>query len=367
MLTTLQIRGFRLFDSLSIEGLSRVNLLVGANNAGKSSVLESVEVLAASMVESPASFVPGSLYRIALRRGESILLPSDEPRERFELDPSHLFLRHRLEVGAAFSLSGDKGGQRQHLRCEVVAEGDRPPPVAVGTHDGADADIGGLALRIEGGSSPYLSLTAYNGLPFPSRRTASRHMEWPIPIQYVGTEVLEIFQIGSLWDAVVLTPQEGMVLEALQLIEPTIERLALVNRHVSRSSSGLFVKLAGSDRRLPLGSLGDGLKRLLLLSLHLVRAAGGYLLVDEIDTGLHHSVMTRMWRLVLETARRLDVQVFATTHSLDCVRALAWLCEDSPELAGDIALHRIERDQERTTLYTPDDLIVAARQYMEIR
>ncbi len=62
-----------------------------------------------------------------------------------------------------------------------------------------------------------------------------------------------------------------------------------------------------------------------------VTSAGGCLFVDEIDTGLHYSVMAKMWHLLIETARRLDVQVFASTHSLDCLQALARVCQEKSE------------------------------------
>jgi hypothetical protein len=113
--------------------------------------------------------------------------------------------------------------------------------------------------------------------------------------------------------------------------------------------------------------MGEGIKRLLALSLNLVSSAGGYLLVDEIDTGLHHSVMTRMWRLVVEVAQRLDVQVLATTHSLDCVRALAALYEESPDVRDLISLHRIERGAETSVPYSADEILAASQHQMELR
>ncbi|ETX02887.1 MAG: hypothetical protein ETSY2_34620 [Candidatus Entotheonella gemina] len=54
------------------------------------------------------------------------------------------------------------------------------------------------------------------------------------------------------------------------------------------------------------------------LILVLVRSQDGVVLIDEIDTGLHFTVLSNMWKLVYETAKRLNVQVFATTHSNDC-------------------------------------------------
>ena len=58
------------------------------------------------------------------------------------------------------------------------------------------------------------------------------------------------------------------------------------------------------------------------MAIALISAKGGVLLIDEIDTGLHYTVMADMWKLIAQTAAELDVQVFATTHSSDCVTAL---------------------------------------------
>ncbi len=79
-----------------------------------------------------------------------------------------------------------------------------------------------------------------------------------------------------------------------------------------------MVKCTGVKSRIPIGSLGDGIWRMLGLILVLVRSQDGVVLIDEIDTGLHFTVLSNMWKLVYETAKRLNVQVFATTHSNDC-------------------------------------------------
>ncbi|MDY6993794.1 MAG: AAA family ATPase, partial [Pseudomonadota bacterium] len=122
-----------------------------------------------------------------------------------------------------------------------------------------------------------------------------------------------------------------------------------------------------NSTRVPLGILGDGIRRLLGLAVFLVKSAEGYLLVDEIDTGLHYSTMEDMWRFVIQTANRLNVQVFATTHSSDCVRALAWLQQDEPELAEYVVLHRIEADATQSTRYSAEELEIAARHHIEVR
>ncbi|MFY0576805.1 AAA family ATPase [Cystobacter fuscus] len=122
-----------------------------------------------------------------------------------------------------------------------------------------------------------------------------------------------------------------------------------------------------SDLRVPIGSMGEGIKRLLVLAMSMAKSAGGYLLADEIDTGLHYSVMVKMWKLVVETARRLNIQVFATTHSLDCIQALAGLYESDPDVRDDISLHRIEKGAEASIRYSADEILAAARRQVEVR
>ena len=97
----------------------------------------------------------------------------------------------------------------------------------------------------------------------------------------------------------------------------------------------------GVGRRVPMSQMGEGMVRLLSLVLEITKASGGVVLIDEIENGLHHSVMTKIWRAVGEAARRSNTQIFATTHSWECIRAAheAFLQNGT----YDLRLHRLER------------------------
>ncbi|MGH9440132.1 MAG: AAA family ATPase, partial [Terriglobia bacterium] len=94
---------------------------------------------------------------------------------------------------------------------------------------------------------------------------------------------------------------------------------------------------------------------------------GSILLVDEIDTGLHYSVMESVWKFIVETSRAFDVQVFATTHSYDCVYSLARVCRDVDDSQSDISVHRIEAEMTKSIPFTEGDLKIAAEREIEIR
>lgn len=109
------------------------------------------------------------------------------------------------------------------------------------------------------------------------------------------------------------------------------------------------------------------MRRLLALSISLIHAKDGVLIIDEIDTGFHFSIMAKMWELVVRTAKDSNIQVFATTHSADCVKGLGLLCKASPDLQDDVSAHKVERNLESNVPFTGAEVLKAVEQDIEIR
>ena len=109
------------------------------------------------------------------------------------------------------------------------------------------------------------------------------------------------------------------------------------------------------------------MRRLLALSLSLVGADQGFLLVDEIDTGLHWSIMEDMWTLVVEAALTSSIQVFSTTHSLDCINGLAALLRKRPDLADAVSIQKVERRLDRSVSLGAVDIVTANDLSIELR
>lgn len=352
MITSLTITGFRCFRELRVAPLTRVNLIVGKNNAGKTSLLEAVELVATGTLEA--------LVRSPIRRREFLFEglnawregdQGDDGEERSQTDPlldlSQVFHGRSISPGTSFSI--ETAGTPEHrVRCEVFELGNQAALRLQSTHLREDAAV------------PLANLRRSSGFRF-------RFFTSTTPaVNLLGTEMLDLLRLSEPWDEIVLTPEEKTIIEALRLIEPQIDRLAFAGEK-TRISRRALLKLSGSNQRLPLGSLGDGLRRLLGLILFLVDSKEGILLVDEIDTGLHYTVLEDVWRLLIETAKRLDVQVFATTHSLDCVQALASVHSKYPELSSEVTLHRLERDMPKTIPFSADELAIASEHHLEVR
>jgi AAA15 family ATPase/GTPase len=171
-----------------------------------------------------------------------------------------------------------------------------------------------------------------------------------------------------LWDNIALTDAEEHVLMALRIIAPEVERVNLIGTTESNriSDRTAIVKTASSSEPVPLRSLGDGMNRLFGIALALVNSKGGMLLIDEIENGLHYSVQADVWELIFQTARQLDIQVFVTTHSWDCISAFQKAAQENPE---DGVLIRLETKNGiiKPTLFDEKKLAIATREQIEIR
>jgi AAA15 family ATPase/GTPase len=357
MLRSLRIENFRCFQTFELQQLGRVNLLVGTNNSGKTSILEAVQLFCSQNIFE-------SLRGIMLNRGEYIWLGASGGSQ--ELDIRHLFYKHEIKANSAFSIVGFDETNEERLTLSV--EENNQSDISI------SEDVGALLLRIEHSNRKNenitIPLSINQGLATNLHRLRGEPKDIGVRTQYVTTSSVTTQELRDLFDQVVLTPEEDLVVESLQTIEPRIQRIASVGsgQYVSLNSpGGLVILLADSKQRIPLGSMGDGIRRILGLTLAIVNAKNGVLLVDEIDTGLHFSAMSDMWKLIWETAKRLNVQVFATTHSRDCWESLAAIATtESPSEKG-ITIQRIEKGKSASIVFTERQVVIAAEQGIEVR
>jgi AAA15 family ATPase/GTPase len=114
--------------------------------------------------------------------------------------------------------------------------------------------------------------------------------------------------------------------------------------------------------------MGEGMHRILNLAMAAVTVENGFLLIDEIETGLYHETQTDMWRLILELAQQLNIQVFATTHSWDCVCAFQEALDELEDKSiGKLFRLNQKGDKIRSVEYTADELAVAIPHSIEVR
>jgi len=355
-----EVKNFRCFRKLAIDDLERVNLIAGENNVGKTALLEALFLHCGGYNPGLALNLNGfrgiEAVKFEFGKGTEIAWDSlfrefdllqdieltgqndatgnrilrlkavREPEELAEIDQ---YIRHTPSIDERLSLSSE-AAQVLELQYEqrdrtgrfymiVDSKGPRIEPVA------PPPPFPGFFLSALGGMRP--------------------------------SQAAELF--GKL-DTI---GRQDVLLRDLQIIEPTLSRLSVV----VEGGSPILKGDIGLPKLMPLPMMGGGIIRLASIILAIGYAQDGVALVDEIENGLHHSILPKVWKAIGKAAREFNVQVFATTHSRECIVAAHRAFTESDTY--DFRLHRLERVKGdiRAVTYDPELLEAAIEMNMEVR
>ena len=371
ILDSLKICNFRVFRDLSIERLGRVNLIVGKNNVGKTCILEALRLF----TNLGSSEVVWDILEARDESGYNLPRNADDIEKSLSL--KYLFYGRRditeipdpIQIGPLHSqedlLSIALGWYTTQLNEQGIREFKLLHPQEYET-----ADNPVLRLAVQRGKQ---SISSYSISP-DLRRRVPRPVSQAIDSIFIDAGGLDNIQVGGLWDSIAISDLEGDVLAALRIIAPDVERLSIIGDQEVRVGMGTgrleripIVRTSRSDTPIPIKSLGEGMNRMLGLALALVNTRNGILLVDEIESGLHYSVQTDMWRLIFQVAQSLNIQVFATTHSWDCISSFQIVAQEFKNQEGVLIRLGHKKDDIIPTLFDEEELSIVTREQIEIR
>jgi predicted ATPase len=365
-LSSLEVEGYRAIQHVRIEKLAQVNLFVGKNNVGKTSLLEAIRLyvsrtpraVLADLIADKGDYrtrisTRGPRYEVTVEELEAVA----EEAEAFFHGSFSGSSNARIRIGPA-GLSGDvltislpwaesarQSGASGRIGSELFIGPDSPL---------FEIDKGGDRAAI-----PFDLLLRRIPLARPLNRA---------DVLFVSAGGLEPDRLAALWDRAAAAGKATEVEHALRSIVPDLDRVYLVGERGSARRRSVVLGLRGAARAVPLLSMGDGVNRVFGIALALVQTQGGVVLIDEVENGLHYSVQEEVWRAILTLAHELGVQVFATTHSWDGIQAFAAASNESVEVDG--MLHRLENrglDKLRVVELTEEDLAIVSRQRIEVR
>ena len=360
MLNSLEIRNFRAFRDLKIEHLGRVNLLVGKNNVGKTSLLEAIQ-LYASRASTPTFIWDSMMARREVRQpfinvrdmlaalkylfyGRNPILPGLQP---IQIGPMNA-PQEMLSITIDWSVTEIRNGTT-HTR-----------PLEVGEDYTADNLSPRFTIQAAGAT---ISYPIDPSLPQGILRLNSNE----IACIFTSARGLSEQHITNLWDNIALTMAEEDVLSALRFIAPGLVNLNFVSTPLSGGERIPIVRIKDIEEPLPLYSLGDGMYRALSIALSLVNARNGILLIDEFENGLYYTVQPDIWQLIFQVARRLNIQVFATTHSWDCIEAFQQAMQKEQSAEGLLIRLESQRGDVVATTFDEGMLAIATREVIEVR
>lgn len=294
VLQKLALKAYRGVSGLMLENLTPVSLVVGANNSGKSSILE-----AAGIVLRPPD--PGQWFSAVRRRDLDMALVDGV----WSMFPGAQTLHSDEETTAIAPIKLEAQLSGSHRLVEATAS------ASVAIRSGGTDELS-VRVGVSVDGQPAIEMR------FPSSKVVSHQVPMyrvftVTPASHYSTALL-VEQLSQVVDA----GRKQLAVELLQIFDPLVHDIDVV-ASLERNA----VRVTHSQRGVvDLSSFGDGMRRGVALALALTRAHQGVLLLDEIETGIHASLLRPVLSKLLAAAATSQVQLLATTHSLEAVDAL---------------------------------------------
>jgi AAA15 family ATPase/GTPase len=316
MLTEIRIQNFRGFQDLSIAPLKRVNLIIGQNNTGKTAVLEALALMLADPLQDVGRLP--ELFRHSGRNGD---------------DDFWQWVFYNKDTTHEVIISGNMGTLGFFAVC-----------LTSGKPSGAFLPIFNLSGRLVVMSTGGRMTAGLKTVAFSTRPTDPK-------------------QDAIDYNRVVVRRRKKQVETLLKKIEPRLESIETLQTGIQP----LLYSDIGLSEMIPVTQMGQGFNRLLDIYSEIVAAEAKVLLIDEIENGIHHSVLETIWRGLFQAAREAGVQIFATTHSWECVLAADRAARE--QMPYDLNLIRLDRveDNIKATLIDAQAIGTAKELHWEMR
>lgn len=285
-------------QDLHLEDLRRVNILVGPNDVGKTSVLEAVHVLASQCDVN-------SLLDTVRYRTRCALIPRDQRLLRL-LPPEG-------RVSGCFNGEQAEVTWRSSTRRDAEDRYDIIGALELEATYGEHRSKGRIAVFVEGGTS--VEHCASSRILCRSRFTS--------PIPMMESDLLSSRGSGAGKE----------VLNILRnYLRPEIES-------VERDKDGYFM-VTENGRSLELYMYGEGMQRVFLLGSLMHCAGGGVFLIDGFENSVHENMIRPLVQLINTISANANIQVFVTTNNPEVIEAWA-----DPDVADDVACYSLKPKQ----------------------
>lgn len=369
VLKHLRVKNFRGIRTATIENLNKINVIVGKNNSGKSSALESIFLLIG--ISNPELILRIDQYRSLLHNEENDFryvfynlnyqnIPELETDLHFEETSRKLVIKP-----TSTSLKGDS------MEISFIGETDR---ISDSASSPSIANINSLVLEGEIKRRHSQRKLTRSSISF--ERTSDGKLGFNIkPTKDYKEDLFGIYLnnqttlIGThkRIESLIVEKKKAFILDNLKLIDSSIQDIMI-------GSNRIIYFDIGAERLIPSNLLGDGINKILSIIAALNELKNGILLIDEIDNGLHYSTLSILWKLVFQIAIENNNQLFITTHNYDVLKYLVDFIQSSPdkskkyaEITNCYSLAKIPGNEIKSYFYSFEELEYSIKNKIEIR
>lgn len=327
-LNEIKIQRFRGIKELNLDGLHRVNVLLGNNNCGKSSALEAIMI-----------------WMGAAKPSLPIEMNLNRDYNKVQEEDLKLFF-HQLDIDIPICISGRfADGATRDLKINYFESKEKNMPIS----DSGSAEINheqslfGLKYNYQDGDEINTSTLTIDSAHKNIAMSGGEKMPLTVNTAFVAPRY-NFNDFIKHFNRIVTDKEKENVMEVLRLVDSRIDDITVVGDKV-------MVDI-GLHKLVPINVLGDGIRKMFTLVTAMYSVRDGILLIDEVDNGLYYKTMSVLWQALLKAAQSLDVQLFVSTHSLDSLNALSrTLAADSfSDMRNEVELLTLRRENDDTII-----------------
>ena len=310
----IEIKNFKCFQDFKAEGFSRVNLIGGKNNVGKTAFMEAVYVNVESInIKGLIASLKGIKFR---RENLNILSQTITNDTKVFLEQSNNFYT-RSNINEVLFKIKDENGIRQYI-----------------------FDINNQHVEVN-----------INDFSFDTQ-----HIE---NIEFIDNFGMGNNEIIRNYSFIQKRDEEDYLNSLLNKFDSQIESFKIIAEKPQCKVNNQYLEIT---------ELGDGARHLVSIITSLYKAENGYLFIDEMDNGIHYTMLDELWDSILIVSKKLNVQVFATTHSKECIESYARVAKklEDKEITYTI-LTKLKDDSIDAGVYDASMLINTIDQDHEVR
>lgn len=334
MITSMQIKNFKCFKDFEVKDLGRFNLIGGMNNVGKTSLLEAIGLfvgcpqtrlmdLLALRVSPPAlQGVQGHFKSFDFLKS---FFYDFETEKKIEIAVNQL--TERLEISLTRDFEMEEISKMNNANFMTSLGGELPLKVSHVYSVGKKEIFTAL---------DFFSAQQRQGLPVASH---TKSIPKTVYLKMAGEP--QLARDTKLFEDLSRQKKEEELLEAIRILEPKVKKIDILN--------GVLHLDLGLPEKMPIYLTGDGLMHWISLCIAAFSCKDGVLLIDEFETGLYHGKMNEIFTAFAQLVKTMNCQVFATTHSYECIKGAYEGFKEQPEGLRYLRLNHLGEDIISTT------------------
>lgn len=321
-------RNFRQFKYLKLENIGQFNLIVGDNNVGKTSLLEAL------LFTNDVDLYFNNLAFAYIARNNCNLVRKEAQELKYEVTYDFLndfFNKENIDADIEYEIEENRNKWKFILQ--------KPSLDTIRKH-----------LNIASG----INEKEFISLIQDDEKWTFR--ETPLIIRKINHDDLiktQFIPFGKGYDTTLAKSYYDYIdkhrkirndfLEYMRIFIPNIDRIT-----VDTESGRIDIEEKSHENPSPLHQYGEGANKLFRILVQITLQKDKKLLIDEIDAGIHYSHFIDFWSVILEVANQNNVQIFATTHNLECIQYFKTILKNKESkirsLSKVITLRKLEED-----------------------